>query len=61
MINVLVCVIESLYIGKTKGKGTFGKVKQGTHDPTNEKVKSLISDHHMLFILRRYRISKNLC
>ena len=40
MINVLVCVIESLYIGKTKGKGTFGKVKQGTHDPTNEKVLS---------------------
>ena len=27
------------YIGKTKGKGTFGKVKQGTHDPTGEKVK----------------------
>ena len=25
-------------LGKTKGKGTFGKVKQGTHDPTNEKV-----------------------
>ena len=25
-------------VGKTKGKGTFGKVKQGTHDPTNEKV-----------------------
>ena len=43
-VNVLVCVIECLYIGKTKGKGTFGKVKQGTHDPTNEKVKSLISD-----------------
>ena len=28
----------ALFIGKTKGKGTFGKVKQGTHDPTNEKV-----------------------
>ena len=27
-----------LSVGKTKGKGTFGKVKQGTHDPTNEKV-----------------------
>ena len=25
-------------VGKTKGKGTFGKVKQGTHDPTGEKV-----------------------
>ena len=26
------------FVGKTKGKGTFGKVKQGTHDPTGEKV-----------------------
>lgn len=25
-------------LGKTKGKGTFGKVKQGSHNPTNEKV-----------------------
>ena len=29
------------FLGKTKGKGTFGKVKQGTHDPTGEKVNSL--------------------
>ena len=27
-----------VFPGKTKGKGTFGKVKQGTHNPTNEKV-----------------------
>ena len=27
-------------LGKTKGKGTFGKVKQGTHEPTGEKVSS---------------------
>jgi len=26
------------FLGKTKGKGTFGKVKQGTHEPTGEKV-----------------------
>lgn len=38
-------------IGKTKGKGTFGKVKQGTHQPTGEKVaikileKEKIKDH----------------
>ena len=37
--------------GKTKGKGTFGKVKQGTHQPTGEKVaikileKEKIKDH----------------
>lgn len=30
--------IGNFSVGKTKGKGTFGKVKQGTHDPTNEKV-----------------------
>ena len=27
-----------IHLGKTKGKGTFGKVKQGTHEPTGEKV-----------------------
>lgn len=38
-------------LGKTKGKGTFGKVKQGTHIMTNEKVaikileKDKIKDH----------------
>jgi hypothetical protein len=26
-------------LGKTKGKGTFGKVKSGTHEPTGEKVR----------------------
>jgi hypothetical protein len=29
---------EILTVGKTKGKGTFGKVKSGTHEPTGEKV-----------------------
>ena len=31
-------------IGKTKGKGTFGKVKSGTHCPTGEKVKNIINN-----------------
>jgi 5'-AMP-activated protein kinase catalytic alpha subunit len=44
-------VALTLWIGKTKGKGTFGKVKQGTHQPTGEKVaikileKEKIKDH----------------
>ena len=29
----------TVFTGKTKGKGTFGKVKQGTHEPTGEKVR----------------------
>lgn len=28
----------SIEIGKTLGKGTFGKVKSATHIPTGEKV-----------------------
>lgn len=36
-IYIFVCV------GKTKGKGTFGKVKQGTHIITGEKVKQYIN------------------
>ena len=30
--------IGGFIIGKTKGKGTFGKVKQGTHIVTGDKV-----------------------
>lgn len=30
--------IGGFIIGKTKGKGTFGKVKQGTHRVTGDKV-----------------------
>jgi serine/threonine protein kinase len=30
--------IGGFIIGKTKGKGTFGKVKQGTHVVTGDKV-----------------------
>jgi SPX domain protein involved in polyphosphate accumulation len=30
--------IGNFVLGKTKGKGTFGKVKSGTHEPTGEKV-----------------------
>lgn len=43
--------ILTYWKGKTKGKGTFGKVKQGTHQPTGEKVaikileKEKIKDH----------------
>jgi len=43
--------IGNFTVGKTKGKGTFGKVKQGTHTPTGEKVaikileKDKIKDH----------------
>ena len=44
-------VIGGFIIGKTKGKGTFGKVKQGTHILTGDKVaikileKDKIKDH----------------
>ena len=44
-------VIGGFIIGKTKGKGTFGKVKQGTHIMTGDKVaikileKDKIKDH----------------
>ena len=31
--------IGNFVLGKTKGKGTFGKVKSGTHEPTGEKVR----------------------
>jgi len=34
-------MIGNFSVGKTKGKGTFGKVKQGTHEPTGEKVSFL--------------------
>ena len=30
--------LNLIYLGKTLGKGTFGKVKIGTHIPTKEKV-----------------------
>ena len=44
-------MIGGFIIGKTKGKGTFGKVKQGTHIMTGDKVaikileKDKIKDH----------------
>jgi hypothetical protein len=43
--------------GKTKGKGTFGKVKQGTHTPTGEKVNKAIQPDIILFL--RISSSKN--
>ena len=40
--NFIIGNILFLYrLGKTKGKGTFGKVKSGTHCPTGEKVKNI--------------------
>lgn len=31
-------IIKNFTVGKTLGKGTFGKVKQGTHTQTGELV-----------------------
>lgn len=36
--------IGNYELGKTLGKGTFGKVKEGTHIPTGEKVAIKIID-----------------
>jgi serine/threonine protein kinase len=33
--------IKNYKVGKTIGKGTFGKVKLGTHIPTGEEVSTL--------------------
>jgi len=32
------CILKDFNIGKTLGKGTFGKVKLGIHEITGEKV-----------------------
>jgi serine/threonine protein kinase len=34
-------MLKIIEIGKTLGKGTFGKVKLGTHLITKEKVRSV--------------------
>ena len=39
-------------LGKTLGKGTFGKVKLGTHLITKEKVLIVIDSHLMAFRLQ---------
>jgi hypothetical protein len=36
-------------VGKTKGKGTFGKVKQGTHEPTGEKVSIVLCNGKLVW------------
>ena len=36
------------HIGKTIGKGTFGKVKLGSHNLTGEKVAVKILDKEMI-------------
>ena len=50
-------LFKIIFTGKTKGKGTFGKVKSGTHEPTGEKVKlySLTLCRLLLKFLKRKR------
>jgi len=37
-LATILSVSFALFLEKTLGKGTFGKVKLGTHIPTGEKV-----------------------
>ena len=38
IVGMLIRPILNVFTGKTMGRGTFGKVKLGTHTSTNEKV-----------------------
>jgi hypothetical protein len=48
-------IVGQFYLGKTLGKGTFGKVKLGTHISTGEKVSKI--SH--IYIIQFFNLGSN--